>query len=199
VFDNIDEYLEKGAEFKPSKIGIKSLPSILTLMDVRYVCNAIFGIPVENQHVEIKMKKRIDAMLSIKTNGDGLALDYTIQSISNDYEYDGYISSAANAVDLVDGTPVDFEFYVNRDSYVIKDNTNTYIDLDNVESITVYNILDFITNTGRMLRILTDDSESVDILYHGFVEKFFPLIPISGILTLLSTGTIYAVYGHLKQ
>lgn len=198
AFDNIDDYINDKPTAKQKSVGIKMLTPTVSLMDLRYVCYTVFNIPTENQHIEVKMRRRNIPELTQMLNKEGVMVDYAIVSNNVDYEYSTYISNTMTAIDIMDGTPVDYELYVNRDAYSVKSRSDIYIDTADIEHVEVYNVIDFVYNTARMIRSITDDHEQLNVFYHGFVEKYFPMIPVSATTSLLSTGSIYSVYSHLK-
>lgn len=186
AFDDVDNYVQHGKHTKQDK-KLTEIPPFLSYMDIRNVGFLLFNSYPENQHIEIDFRKH-----------HGLHLDYSIQAQLIDREYPSLITSINTPIDKIEDIPVDFELFINRDSYVIRSKVEEFVDMVGIRTVFIYDITDLLSNKQQVLRNIVDDKEQLNVLYHGFVEKFFPMVPIQSVSQLITNGSIYGAFGFLK-
>jgi hypothetical protein len=100
------------------------------------------------------------------------------------------------------GIPVDFNLYSNRDAYRYVSLHRATVDLSSVNTIEVFSFTEIIKENsdsiGGELVNLISDTPTLEVFYAGFVEKFFPMIPMDAVKATILSGSIYSRYPYLN-
>ncbi len=220
IFDNIDEMLEenitdenKSIEYNNSAyfsldkiINLNASPKYLydtnNLRDLKKLIQTELNIPLEFQYIEsidnygefsslCHYYNHIDATLS------NIKIRPKIKDISKeDLESDSPLNYIS----------IDKELYYSRNSFEIKENISklkTLFSYSQDYTLNIYDFMDIINcsidnNTAVLLNKLKD-VDNLNIVYGGFVEKFFPIIQKNYLLTSIKDGGLSSVYPFLRQ
>lgn len=111
----------------------------------------------------------------------------------------------AESVNIL-GLKIDTKIVNSRESYTINNLSNQKIkrfldtngnSKDNSNNIYLYdvvNILDAFSDINNLNTLLSKDRESFNLFYYGFLEKYFPIIPIDSVKDFLNARNIYKTH-----
>lgn len=166
----------------------------MTMRDVRMAIYAITNIPPECQHIEY-----------VKETGVGT--DYKVyerigrqetEVTTNLQEY--WKPSSDQAIEMMFGMMVDVRQGSNPEVFRVESLMNHSAHMADVTEIIVFNFLDFIEDKPGLAKLASNSGDDgFDLLYYGFIEKFFPMIPAEGIVKLLIEGDMYGLYPWLQE
>lgn len=103
------------------------------------------------------------------------------------------------------GLKIDTKIVNSRESYTINNLSNKKIkrfldsngDSKNDNTIYLYdviNILESFSDINNLNTLLSKDRESFNLFYYGFLEKYFPIIPIDSVKDFLNNRNIYKTH-----
>jgi hypothetical protein len=161
-------------KIKNKKIDITDIPihKNLSIYDIKTIIYYILNIPIENQHLEEFNKNIINTYYTYINISNNYQINTSLNNIY-DYDYEYYLD-----------IPIDFTLINNRVLFQIKTyekhlylkNINTIKNTDIITDYTIelYNLSDFIVNKEKVNIEISKDKELFDIIYYGFIEKYFP-------------------------
>lgn len=184
IFDNLENIIVKKPE-APSKskstINIVKKDNInyvrdiklnehLTIFNIKELIYNLTNITIENQHIEQLLTKKEYENIDYKYENKKLL-------ISIDTKLNNVL---LNPYEIVNGLVIDYNIINNRELYVIKtyDHIKKIKDLsirNDILELDVFNIDDFIFDKENLYKQVTQDKELLNIIYYGFVEKYFPM------------------------
>ncbi len=196
AFDNIEEVISSQVSLS-SKI---SLPRFVQVKDIALIGEWIFGIPRENLHCRI-----------IHSTGDVFGT-YTLAyaALLNNSPGQGE-HEVIDIMDIVNkpapgesigGLPIDYQLYASREAFTYLPAANHAVDLLSIMSIEYFAFSTVVDRNGAGWTELVNfvaDRDSLEVFYHGFLEKYFPMIPLDAAKSLFHSGDIYQAYPHLQD
>lgn len=217
IFDNLDEegsekvdLYKKENNSKYSEIqkiiNTKSQANYMwdnnDLRDLKKYIYKVLNIPVESQYLE-----------SVDEYGEFSStchyykyIDPSLRNIKIRPRIQSVISKDEDIEDkLIEGLNMDYEIYYSRPSFFIKENYKKIRTLmaKNSSEIHLYDLRDIIdVSTEGNSYILTNklkDTDNMNMFYHGFVEKFYPLIQLTNVSLYLNEKNIHSEYPFLAN
>ena len=193
IFDNLDELIvkkkpssistsiiEKNINEKNNKKGVvKNITNIelnnnLTIFNLKELIYNLLDINIENQHIEQFMEyENIYKNIEYEYENKSILItkDTAINNILN-YEYE-----------KINEIVIDLDIINNRNLYIIKEFTkikqlkDLYYEKD--IKIDVFDLNDFILDKDRLYKQIIQDDETLNNIYGGFIEKFFPMYDLN--------------------
>jgi hypothetical protein len=208
IFDNLtidDIIVEKETKIKPPsekkelstkskeihKIKLNTNISIYNLKELIYY---LTDISIENQHIEYynKLNKNYESLDYIYQHS---TLDILINTSLNNLDLDN--------LEYIENLFIDFNLVNNRNLYLIKSydtikRLNNILLFNDELEIDIFNLDDFIINKSIYKNKITHDNEINDIIYYGFIEKYFPMFNLEIFNLYINDENIYDVYPQLK-
>lgn len=101
------------------------------------------------------------------------------------------------------GLRIDTKIVNSRESYTINNLSNKkikrFLDTNGDDRNTIYlynvvNIMESLSDINNLNTLLSKDRESFNLFYYGFLEKYFPIIPIDSVKDFLNTRSIYKTH-----
>jgi hypothetical protein len=135
----------------------------------------ISGIPIYRQHLWYNYNN-INHPLSYYINIDNNIKNIDVQNIFDFY-------SSKNTNDEIENIPIDIKYYRNK-SYlqIIAEDSfkifKLYYDDHNVKEFNIIDLND-IVDTEDLYNKLSKDKYQLDIIYYGFIIKYFPIMTYS--------------------
>lgn len=208
IFDNLtidDIIVEKEPKFKKEKEDTKTtvkskelnkinLNKNITIFNLKELIYYVTDIAIENQHIEYYNK----------LNNNYETLDYIYQHMTLDI----LINASFNNINLdnleyIENLFIDFNLVNNRNLYLLKSYDiikrlyNLLLLKDELE-IEIFNLDDFIQNKNIYKNKISQDNELNEIIYYGFIEKYFPMYNLEIFNLYINDKNIYDIYPQLK-
>jgi hypothetical protein len=182
IFEDLDEILiqKKSKVIKDNIIKLKEhkkgsvveianikINENMTIYDLKCLIYNIIGINIENQHIEQFIQK--DQYKNIEYIFENANLMTTLDTcLNNLINYDN---------NQLYNIPLDSNLINNRHLYIIKEfsKIKKIKDLDNINNLEfdVFNLDDFILNKEQLNKQLYQDTENLNNIFYGFIEKYF--------------------------
>lgn len=203
IFDNFNE-TKLNSNIKDTKRDYKLnfLYDSNTLIDIKkYIYNKT-DIPIESQYLEYEDSDKAKCL--------DYYYKYRTQNISEDFSYLNFtvsIDDMFDSVEYISNYPIDLYLFSNRESYTIK--SNSYSSIGKFKKtngiseskdiiIYMYDLNQIIYNKEEIISIISKDVETYNMLYYGFLEKLFPMIPKTNIIDFLKNKNLFKVFKKLE-
>lgn len=182
------KYHKKGSVINISNILINEN---ITIYDLKLIIYNITGISIEKQHIEQYINK--DQYKNIEYVYENVNLTiYLDTCLNNLLKYDN---------NQLFNISLDSNLINNRHLYTIKEFTKIkkIKDLDNINNleIDIFNLDDFITDKAQLHKQLNQDTENLNNIYYGFVEKYYPYYTLDLFSYYLKSDNIWDIYPSL--
>ena len=173
-------------------------------MDMRDLKKYIFKIaevPVESQYLE-----SIDEYGELSSTCHYYKyIDPSLRNIKIRPRIDSIISEDNGGEEsILEGVDMDYELHYSRSSFYVKESYKKIRTFLQRGSSVIYlydlrELLDCVTE-GSYFPLLNKirDVDNLNIFYHGFVEKFYPLIQINNVSLFLKEKSLSSVYSFLN-
>jgi len=162
---------EENYDKKENKINNIKLNENLTIINLKELIYYLTNITIENQHIE----------LNNKINKQYELIDYNYENISLSLQVNTLFHSLnIESLEYIENIFIDFNLVNNRNLYRIKAHDEikrikNIFNINNDNEIDIYNLDDFILNKEIILQQINQDNEINNIIYYGFIEKYFPM------------------------
>jgi hypothetical protein len=162
-----------------------------SLYDIKLLIFYLLNISIENQY--LYNTEFSDIFYNYKNVITQESIDINMESIINN-----------TTLKYFNNIPIDFSLINNRYNYILstfeKQNfLNELISLDNNSiEFNFVNLYDFINNKTILYNEIQKDDELLDIIYKGFIEKYFPYYDDNLFMLYLSNENKYLEYPNLK-
>ena len=183
----------KKEKYNKKEINIYNIKNIKfgnynNLQDIKLLIYYLLNIPIENQY-----------LFNIEINN----LFYNYQNIITEEELDINLENNIQNENTkyLNNLPIDFDLINNRINYIIKTyEKNSYINdiNNNILELNLYNLDDLILNKNTINNEIQKDDEILEIIYYGFIEKYFPYYNKNLFLLYLSNNNKYIEFPNLK-
>jgi hypothetical protein len=179
---------------KNKKINNIKLNENFSINDLKELIYYLTEINIENQHIELynKINKKYEL------------IDYSYENKNLTIQIDTLLNNLdLNSLEYIDNVFVDFNLVNNRNLYIIKshDQIKRLINCFNIKNeneIDVYDLEDFISNKDNLLDKINQDTEIYNIIYFGFIEKYFPLYSQESFKLYLENEKLGDIYPYLN-
>jgi hypothetical protein len=186
----IDKELSK----KENKINNIKLNENLTILNLKELIYYLTNISIENQHIE----------LNNKINKQYELIDYSYENISLSLQVNTILNNInINSLEYIENIFIDFNLVNNRNLYSIKAHDEikrlkNVLNIYTENEIDVYNLDDFLQNKELILQQINQDNEINNIIFYGFIEKYFPMYNIELFLLYLNDESKSDIYPILN-
>jgi hypothetical protein len=163
----------------------------MTIYDLKCLIYNIIGISIENQHIEQFIQK--DQYKNIEYIFENANLMITLDTcLNNLIRYDN---------NQLYNISLDSSLINNRHLYIIKEfsKIKKLKDLDNINNLEfdIFNLDDFILNKEQLDKQLSQDTENLNNIFYGFVEKYFGWYTVELFLYYLKSDNKLDLYPSL--
>lgn len=169
----------------------------LTLYDIKKIIFNLLGIKIENQHIEQKINNNYKNNYYQYINN--ILLTTVDTCLNNLYNNDNNIKKYEDIF-------IDMNLVYNRNIYYIKTNEqietiSNIIDNNNEIVLDIFNLEDFFENLSdnkiNLFNKLKQDNELFNMIYYGFIEKYFPYYNYEIFELYINEKNIHEIYPEL--
>lgn len=167
----LKEKKEEKFNKKENKINNIKLNENLNILNLKELIYYLTDISIENQHIE----------LNNKINKQYELIDYYYENISLSLQVNTTLHNLnIKSLEYIENIFIDFNLVNNRNLYSIKSHDEikrlkNVLNINNDNEIDVYNLDNFIINKELILQQINQDNEINNIIFYGFIEKYFPM------------------------
>jgi hypothetical protein len=175
---NINSYIIKNINFN----------NYNSLQDIKFLLYFLLEIPIENQNLYCK---------EFPTLFYNYINNITEETL--DINFENILSNNLNK--YYKNIPIDFDIINNRFNYIINTyEKNSYLNDINTDILefNLFNLEDIISDRLLINNEIQKDDELLNIIYLGFIEKYFPYYDENLLLLYLSNENKYLEYPYLK-